>query len=919
MIHFDVLGAPNLVGSGGAEVTRILRQPRRLALLAYLALARPRGFHRRDTLVALFWPELEEGRARHALGQAVYVLRRELGEGVVLSRGRAEIGLAQERVRCDAVLLEESLEQGSLEAAVELYRGDLLPGFFDSAAPAFERWLEEERELLRSRLHGALWSLSEQSEQSGDAERAVHWARRAVQHAPYDEPGVRRLMELLARLESGDVAIRAFEECADRLRHEYELEPSAETLALAAAIGAAADPTTVAPARRPSPDRVAVLPFAVRGTSEYPQLAEGLVDLLSQNLDGAGELSVVDPGAVLVLTRSDPPGAISPARGGAIAERLGAGKFVLGSAVGTNGRLRLGAALYVIDDEPRLLARVSAEGEAERMLEVVDDLTARLLAARASSPGARLARLAAQTAGSIAALKAYLEGERALRAGHFPDAVRAFRRAVREDPEFAVAYYRLSRSAGWTNDFEAALEAAAQAVRHAAPLPEHERLFLTAFRAAHWGELDEAERLFRRIVGIWPEDADAWFQLGEALFHHDPLRGGTLGASRYALERARALDPYHAESLNKLTLVAAREGNRAEVANLLCQMAPVGELPLRWRAIEAFLLGHSAEQEHVVGQLAQASDEEVLTSSYRVAALLRKLPEAEPITRLATEPHRPKGTRAHAHVLLAHLAAARGRLVVAREELSRASALCRAQGVVYRGLFAVLPFLPPDRRQLEAAREELRAWAPSSEPTDPGTSTLVRVHDAIGALLRRYLLGLLDCSLGEPDEADAHAAELESATGRAAATHVAEALASSVRAELARKSGDARHALRLLEEMPTPSLVGAINSPFLARSRERFVRAELLRELGREEEALRWYGSLHEHYGGHECVYHAPAHLRRAEIHEWRDELEEATLHYRLALALWRDCDPPLRPVVAGTERHLAALETSEPGGRGDS
>ncbi|UCC83485.1 MAG: hypothetical protein JSW46_00700, partial [Gemmatimonadota bacterium] len=62
-------------------------QSKRLALLTYLALATPRGFHRRDVLLAMFWPESDESRARQALRQALYVLRNELGEGVVVNRG----------------------------------------------------------------------------------------------------------------------------------------------------------------------------------------------------------------------------------------------------------------------------------------------------------------------------------------------------------------------------------------------------------------------------------------------------------------------------------------------------------------------------------------------------------------------------------------------------------------------------------------------------------------------------------------------------------------------------------------------------------------------------------------------------------------------------------------------------------------
>src|ERR671927_225158 len=94
VVDFRVLGAVSLRGAGGRELRSVLAQPKRVALLAYLAAAH-RRFHRRDSLVALFWPELDQEHARAALRQALYSLRRPLGDGALESRGDDEIGLSQ--------------------------------------------------------------------------------------------------------------------------------------------------------------------------------------------------------------------------------------------------------------------------------------------------------------------------------------------------------------------------------------------------------------------------------------------------------------------------------------------------------------------------------------------------------------------------------------------------------------------------------------------------------------------------------------------------------------------------------------------------------------------------------------------------------------------------------------------------------
>src|SRR5215472_6672419 len=78
VIRLRVLGPIELLDAQGNELRAILAQPKRLALLVYLA-AGSGGFHRRDTLLGLFWPELDERRGRDALNQAIRFLRKELG------------------------------------------------------------------------------------------------------------------------------------------------------------------------------------------------------------------------------------------------------------------------------------------------------------------------------------------------------------------------------------------------------------------------------------------------------------------------------------------------------------------------------------------------------------------------------------------------------------------------------------------------------------------------------------------------------------------------------------------------------------------------------------------------------------------------------------------------------------------------
>jgi DNA-binding SARP family transcriptional activator/Tol biopolymer transport system component len=235
-VELKILGSLRLSTSEGRELDPLLRQSKRVALLVYLAAAVPHGFHRRDTLLALFWPELDVARARSALNQALYVLRKGLGDQAIQTRGDGEVGLTSDTVWCDAVAFERALEQGRASDALALYRGDLLDGFFIQGAPEFERWLDSERQRLRHRASEGAWALGEAEAREGSTLDAARWARRAADFLPADEGVVRRLMTFFHQLGDRAAAIRAYEAFAWRLSAEYDLEPSAETRALAEAI-----------------------------------------------------------------------------------------------------------------------------------------------------------------------------------------------------------------------------------------------------------------------------------------------------------------------------------------------------------------------------------------------------------------------------------------------------------------------------------------------------------------------------------------------------------------------------------------------------------------------------------------------------------------------------------------------------------
>jgi tetratricopeptide (TPR) repeat protein len=78
-------------------------------------------------------------------------------------------------------------------------------------------------------------------------------------------------------------------------------------------------------------------------------------------------------------------------------------------------------------------------------------------------------------------------------------------------------------------------------------------------------------------------------------------------------------------------------------------------------------------------------------------------------------------------------------------------------------------------------------------------------------------------------------------------------------------------------------------SPFFARALDRYLRAEILERLGREEEAMRWYRSLVE---GPDLLFRAAAHHRLGELLQRAGKADEARRHQERFQALWRGNAP---------------------------
>lgn len=233
-----LLGPVDLRTPDGHVLRDVLGQSKRLALLAYLAAARPIGFHSRDTLLALLWPDVDHDHARGALRQAVYVLRRALGTDVLVGCGDSVLGVDPDKLWCDVTAFEQAIASGDDTKALDLYRGELLEGFHVSRAPEFERWVDRERARRATDAAAATWRLADSEEKRGETARALHWTRRLLTLCPDDECALRHMVRLLHRTGDRAAALRAYNDFIRRFKADYGLEPSDQTRTLIASVRA---------------------------------------------------------------------------------------------------------------------------------------------------------------------------------------------------------------------------------------------------------------------------------------------------------------------------------------------------------------------------------------------------------------------------------------------------------------------------------------------------------------------------------------------------------------------------------------------------------------------------------------------------------------------------------------------------------
>jgi tetratricopeptide (TPR) repeat protein/predicted Ser/Thr protein kinase len=482
------------------------------------------------------------------------------------------------------------------------------------------------------------------------------------------------------------------------------------------------------PAAQPPTDQnlVAVAPFRVSSTdASLKYLREGMLDLMSAKLTGATGPRSADPRSLLMAWRRA-AGAdtadLPRARALDVAESLGAGQLLIGAVTGDSSHITLHAVLVRVSDG-RALPPAQVEGHPDSLPKLVDMLAAQLLATGAGEEDA----LSTLTSTSLPALRSFLNGQWLYRRGRYRDAAREYATAIDLDSTFALSALRLAVASNWFGVPAMRQTGLRLAWAGRDRLAPRDRALLDATAGPHYPAASSYLEILKakeRYVSVAPDRADAWFELGDGLFHMGAVVGYPDAEARAAdaFERALALDSTYAPAAEHLLLIEAHRGDTSAVRRLgahFLSIDPASENAdgVRWRV--AVALGDSASLSAITRRTDTLTPISAHTMAYMSQVDAVDLDRAQRVADAAVENARQQSDR-YVALLTAHdLALNRGRPSAAVVANTRARDVAASARVSLRERVRDALYWDGDSAAAATAVRELERTAFGPTPEKP--------------------------------------------------------------------------------------------------------------------------------------------------------------------------------------------------------
>ena len=610
------------------------------ALLAVLAVSgRPMS---RDSLADLLWSERGAAQARGSLRQAIFELQHVNGEPGFLAVRSDELAVDPEQIVTDIELIRAAAQADDAPLVASLlahcdvgYLTDL-----DGLDHELDSWLQVQRAREPAATIAAALAVAERV--GADARPvAMSIIQEVLRLDPSNEHAARAAMRIDHAIGDSAALRRHYAALIERLRQDYDAEPSRETVELYARLAGESAPQLPADAQiarektldvpapaPPDPNKrrwllavpaIVTVALAIsalfglfRDASGEDQGSQPLVAVLPFEQQGPGDAflaaglfedtrsAVARGGAVRVLGRATVASAVarrlSPDQ---YRRRFGVAYLLEGAVRQVGDSVRVSVSLTRTSDgvtvwEDRFGAHVGDPFAVQSA--IADGIEGKLRGRLAPGGGHRAEQIAttAEVYGLYSRARPMLRTRDPNQASGAEDLLR---RAVAIDPNFAPAWSSLAAAiylgrtnpAGATERDQEARGAAIRALTLAPNLAEAQ----ATLGLIEGDNTSESEAAMRRAVALDPSYAEAWNWLGNAL----------MSESRYieaktAYERSVALDPLWFVPAQNLVSAAHSAGDEGTITRLFGTLSTADagdELLLPLRAEDRMLGGDYSE------------------------------------------------------------------------------------------------------------------------------------------------------------------------------------------------------------------------------------------------------------------------------------------------------------------------------------
>jgi serine/threonine protein kinase/tetratricopeptide (TPR) repeat protein len=307
---------------------------------------------------------------------------------------------------------------------------------------------------------------------------------------------------------------------------------------------------------------LAVLPFRnASGDASLDWLGPSLADMLSTDVGQSARLRTISPDRlhqVFSDLHITPGTAIDPTMVGRIAEFSNADTVVWGQYAKFGNQIRIDATLLDLKRNRRAPLKIEAASEKE-IPGTVDGLAELIRKNLAVSPDV-LKELKASSfqpsSKSVPALRDYNQGTQLLRDGKNLDAVKSFQGAIKEDPQFALAYSRLAETdsaLGYDTDAE---KYSRKALELSQQLPLAEKYLIEANHARVMKDNKKAIEAYENLAKTFPDNSDVEYALGSLY-----VDKGDYDKARTQFSKILQSDPKNIKALWQMGGVEIRKDN----------------------------------------------------------------------------------------------------------------------------------------------------------------------------------------------------------------------------------------------------------------------------------------------------------------------------------------------------------------------